>query len=131
MIQTECCNQNGNNVCTEGGGPDFCDASCALAFIPYYVDCIEQSTAGVLAPGSSSSPEDVRVFALLFLQCTQHMPANETGVLLSLVKDRDEEPTCTIDTSSILTLSQAKTGPPPCESDTSEMCEILITSGTL
>ena len=30
---------------------------------------------------SFSSPEDVRVFTLLFSQCTEHLPANETSVL--------------------------------------------------
>ena len=38
----------------------------------------------------------------LFSQCTEHLPANETSILLSLVRDRDAEPSCRIDTDSIL-----------------------------
>eukprot|EP01052_Picozoa_sp_SAG31_P059969 SAG31_NODE_19195_length_609_cov_1.513725_1_plen_203_part_11 len=127
MIQDSCCMQNGVNVCTEGGGPSRCDAACALAFIPYYVHCIEQTSHGVLLPPTGG---DVRVFSLLYGQCTERLAANETSILLSLVRDRDDEPTCTIDTASILTLSEAKAGPPPCETDVSRMCEIVIASGT-
>ena len=128
-IQDSCCVQNGANVCTDGGGPDRCNAACALAFIPYYVQCVEAPTHGVVLP-SASAAGDVRVFSLLFSQCTEHLAANETSILLSLVRDRDEEATCSIDTGSILTLSEAKAGPPPCETDVSRMCHIVITSGT-
>ena len=119
-IQDSCCVQNGANVCTDGGGPDRCNAACALAFIPYYVQCVEAPTHGVVLP-SASAAGDVRVFSLLFSQCTEHLAANETSILLSLVRDRDEEATCSIDTGSILTLSEAKAGPPPCETDVSRM----------
>ena len=129
MIQDTCCTQNGENACTSGGGPSQCDAACALAFIPYYVQCIEQTTASSGA-GVGTSPEDVRVFTTMFSQCTEHLPANETSILLSLVRDRDIEPSCRIDTDSILTLSEAKSGPPPCEADSSTMCDRLISSGT-
>ena len=95
-IQDTCCTENGANICTAGGGPRSCDAACALAFIPYFAQCIEQTTAS--GGAGHSSTEDVRVFTLLFSQCTEHLPANETSVLLSLVRDRDAEPSCRIDT---------------------------------
>ena len=114
------------NVCTAGGAPDRCDAACALAFIPYYTQCIEQVAGG---SGGQSSAGDMRVFAELSEQCTAHLPAEETAILLSLVREKDENSLCTIDTDSILTLSEAKAGPPPCESDTSGLCEAFISSG--
>ena len=126
-IQDDCCSQNGVNVCTAGGAPDRCDAACALAFIPYYTECIEQVAGG---SGGQSSAGDMRVFAELSEQCTAHLPAEETAILLSLVREKDENSLCTIDTDSILTLSEAKAGPPPCESDTSGLCEVFISSGT-
>ena len=125
-IQDDCCSQNGVNVCTAGGAPDRCDAACALAFIPYYTQCIEQVAVG---SGGQSSAGGMRVFAELSEQCTAHLPAEETAILLSLVHEKDENSLCTIDTDSILTLSEAKAGPPPCESDTSGLCEVFISSG--
>eukprot|EP01052_Picozoa_sp_SAG31_P039421 SAG31_NODE_5466_length_2523_cov_1.370875_1_plen_483_part_10 len=120
--------QNGANVCATGGAPDRCDASCALAFIPYYTHCIEQAPHA--QPGPVSTQGDLQVFSDLFSQCTEHLPANETSILLSIVMDRDDEPTCSIDTDSIKTLTEAKMGPPSCETDSSEMCSVLIQTGT-
>ena len=125
LIADECCIQEGVNVCVAGNAPSSCDAACALAFIPYYVECIE--TRG---PGPASG--DLRVYAELETQCSDHLLDNETAILMAMVAARDANPECSIDTGSILSAHDAKVGPPPCEIDEiGSLCETFIASGSL
>eukprot|EP01050_Picozoa_sp_SAG11_P018611 SAG11_NODE_2843_length_2915_cov_1.455966_3_plen_220_part_00 len=130
MIGDECCSQSGENVCINGGSPSSCNAACSLAFTPYYVDCIASAPiTGHQVIGTSY--ESLRVYENLDRMCSEQMSPNQTAVLLSMVRDLDMDPACEVDTSSILTQHDAKAGPPPCETDASEMCTIMISSGQL
>eukprot|EP01052_Picozoa_sp_SAG31_P007536 SAG31_NODE_359_length_17032_cov_11.017894_20_plen_242_part_00 len=124
LVTDECCVQEGRNNCVGGNAPTTCDAACALAFIPYFVECVEKR-----GPGPASG--DLRVFAELEDQCSNHLKLNETAILLAMVTDRDDNPQCSIDTESILSAHDAKVGPPPCDTDTmGSVCEMFISSGT-
>ena len=47
-----------------------------------------------------------------------------------MVHDRDANPMCVIDTSSIKTMHEAKEGPPPCEEDRAgDLCQPFVSSG--
>eukprot|EP01052_Picozoa_sp_SAG31_P013875 SAG31_NODE_846_length_11539_cov_70.858392_9_plen_307_part_00 len=123
LVTDECCIQEGRNICVGGNAPSTCDAACALAFIPYYVECVEKR-----GPGPASG--DLRVFSELEDQCSNHLKLNESGVLLAMVTERDDNPECSIDTDSILSAHAAKVGPPPCDTDTmGSLCETFISAG--
>eukprot|EP01050_Picozoa_sp_SAG11_P014079 SAG11_NODE_1699_length_4427_cov_3.213262_1_plen_769_part_00 len=125
LISEECCSQGGRNVCVNGS-PESCDSACALAFVPYFVQCIESAEGpSFVAEGDLSAYDD------LSTQCEDFMPANETAMLLTMVGALDMDPLCTIDTGSILTQHEAKAGEPACLTDASGVCEILIASGSL
>eukprot|EP01052_Picozoa_sp_SAG31_P000600 SAG31_NODE_17_length_35773_cov_25.999271_25_plen_298_part_00 len=75
---------------------------------------------------------DLTVYSELEQQCSKHLPANETAILMEMVADRENNPRCSIDTSSILNLHAAKIGPPTCEVDAQgATCEALISAGAL
>ena len=47
---------------------------CAVAFIPYYAECVEKSPASVGG--------DLRMFEQLEVECTQNLPLNGTATLV-------------------------------------------------
>jgi hypothetical protein len=123
-ISNECCIVAGENVCAAGYGPDLCNIQCAMAIIPYFYECVDNT-----GPGTGSNAGDIRVYADLKTKCTEEMPDEERAKLLALVHDMDDDEACDLDTHSILTLHDAKEGPPSCETDTSDLCPVLVSSG--
>eukprot|EP01050_Picozoa_sp_SAG11_P012170 SAG11_NODE_1337_length_5172_cov_2.438399_1_plen_274_part_00 len=125
LIGEECCTQGGRNVCVNGS-PESCDSACALAFYPYFVECIESAQGpSFVASGDLSAYDD------LSTECEDFMPPDETAALLPMAGAIDIDPLCTIDTDSILTQHKAKAGEPACLTDASGVCDILIASGSV
>ena len=50
------------------------DIECAVAFIPYYTECVENSPASVGG--------DLRMFEQLEIECTENLPMNGTATLV-------------------------------------------------
>ena len=121
-IQEVCCIQDGVYVCGDGGAPNTCDAVCGLAFTPWYVECVEKG-----GPGTGTN---LQQFEQLEIACSEKLPAAEAAILMSMVHDRDLNPECVIDTSTIKTMHDAKEGAPPCGHDAPGVtfCEVMISS---
>ena len=105
-----CCEQNGDNVCT-GGEPEVCDAECAAEFLPYWHQCLDRV---------SSLGGEMRPFNTLHVACTDGLPQVEMLALHRDVTEMEDSPECTINTSAVVPMTEAKQNArlPTCETDT-------------
>jgi hypothetical protein len=106
-INSACCEEGGVNVCAEGT-PNQCDTECATTFIPYYEQCLD---------GRSVTGVGMQPFVKMHLECGEQLPPAEVALLYDDVVSKIDNPACTIDTSGIVTMTEAKAGPPVCETD--------------
>ena len=93
-INTACCEQNGEYVCGDGA-PSVCDAECAFAFIPYWMNCI-------VLDDELHDIADIREFQDLHNICAEEMDAGEVAILYDDVVGLAQNPSCHIDTSGII-----------------------------
>ena len=125
-INSACCEQGEEYVCGDGP-PAECDAECAFAFIPFWMNCI-------VTDEELHDISDVREFQQLHQICAAHMMQDaEISLLYNDVVALAENPACLIDTSQIISVSQAKAPEPTCETDqvATAVCEQFIAAGTL
>lgn len=124
-INTACCEQNGEYVCGDGA-PSVCDAECAFAFIPYWMNCI-------VLDDELHDIADIREFQDLHNICAEEMDAGEVAILYDDVVGLAQNPSCHIDTSGIISATDAKAAEPACETDTiaTAVCEQFIAGGQL
>eukprot|EP01052_Picozoa_sp_SAG31_P026691 SAG31_NODE_2438_length_5695_cov_2.851501_2_plen_1345_part_00 len=124
-INSACCEQNQEYVCRDGP-PDECDAECALAFIPFWMDCI-------VTDEELHDIANIREFQQLHQICSEHMSDADTAILYSEVVAMADNEACEIDTSPIISQTDAKAPQVACETDTvlTSMCEQFIHAGTL
>ena len=120
-VNDACCEQNGHNVCTQGE-PEVCDAECAAEFLPYWHQCLDRvSTLG----------GEMRPFNTLHEACTDGLPQVEVMALYRDVTEMEDSPECTINTSAVVSMTEAKQNArlPTCETDTFSACTEFIAAG--
>eukprot|EP01050_Picozoa_sp_SAG11_P015734 SAG11_NODE_2074_length_3858_cov_4.261772_1_plen_772_part_00 len=120
-----CCAQEGENVCNSAEGPTACDAECAEVFLPFFSTCM----SGPSADGLSAEME---MFIQLNERCTEELPAADVAIMLSNVEAFSENPNCFINTSAIITRTDAKDGAHAiCAEDQLPICAAAITAGQM
>ena len=120
-VNGACCEQNGHNVCT-GGEPAVCDAECAAEFLPYWHQCLDRA---------STLGGEMHPFNTLHSACTDGLPQAEVMALYRDVTEMEDSPECTIDTSNVVPMTEAKQNAilPTCETDTFSACAEFIANG--
>eukprot|EP01052_Picozoa_sp_SAG31_P002560 SAG31_NODE_91_length_26366_cov_6.792211_8_plen_522_part_00 len=121
-MNAACCEQNGVNTCT-AGAPQTCDAECAVEFLTYWEQCLDERAA---------IGGDMHEFTELYTACTDHLPEEEKRALYDDVVSLDESPECLVNTSMIVSTRQAKVDSivPVCEENAfGEMCGRSIELG--
>eukprot|EP01052_Picozoa_sp_SAG31_P025668 SAG31_NODE_2264_length_6057_cov_6.828634_2_plen_781_part_00 len=121
-INQACCEQQGVNTCV-GGAPQVCDAECAMEFLPYWHDCLSLRTR---------AGDAMQQFTLLFTACTDDLSESEVMELYRDVTVLDDARECFINTSMILSRTEAKQAAtrPPCDHNAfGAVCDGMISSG--
>eukprot|EP01052_Picozoa_sp_SAG31_P007415 SAG31_NODE_354_length_17223_cov_18.708771_1_plen_576_part_00 len=120
-VNEACCEQGGQNVCT-GGEPPVCDAECAATFLPYWHQCLDRDST----LGGGMHP-----FQTLHEACTDRLPHDEVMALYRDVTEMEDSPECTIDTSQVVSMTQAKLNAvlPTCQTDAFSSCASFVAAG--
>jgi hypothetical protein len=120
-VNRACCEQDSVNTCTSGA-PQTCEAECALEFLPYWKQCLnERSAIG----------GEMNQFTKLFTACTDDLPESEKLNLYEDVTSLDDSPECDIDITMVISRGEAKARDikPTCETDAFPICNQMINAG--
>ena len=93
-----------------------------MEFLPYWTECLSaRSVVG----------ESMRQFSVLYTACTDHLPDVELQNLYRDVTAQDDSPECYINTSMIISRTEAKQQQirPPCDHDTFSICGPMLGAG--